>query len=147
MWSVNKLQLYLSDSRCKGMKDVAPLSKPGDKRLKKGQKKTKRETKTLDFVPKTYKKGCPNGQPCTLKVFGFICSHFVYKLFSTNSNIRVTITKDSGQPFQSQETYLDSFQRFKEPVMRPTKKVRNYKSLTSSIVKPVMSDIISNAKP
>ena len=146
MWSVNKLQLSLSESRCKGMKDVAPLSKPSDKRGIIGQKETKKD-KTLDFVPKTYKKGCPNGQPCTLKVFGFICSHVVYKLFSTNSNIRVTITKDSGQPFQSQETYLDSFQRFKEPVMRPTKKVRNYKSLTSSIVKPVMSDIISNAKP
>ena len=28
-----------------------------------------------------------------------------------------------------------------------SKKVRNYKSLTSSIVKPVMSAIISNAKP
>ena len=146
MLSVNKLQLSLSDSRCKGMKDVAPLSKPGDKWLKRDKKRQK-GTKTLDFVPKTYKKGCPNGQPCTLKVFGFICSHVVYKLFSTNSNIRVTITKDSGQQFQSQETYLDSFQRFKEPVMRPTKKVRNYKSLTSSIVKPVMSDIISNAKP
>ncbi len=146
MWSVNKLQLYLSDSRCKGMKDVAPLSKPGDKRLKKGQKKTKRD-KNFRFCPQNIQKGCPNGQPCTLKVFGFIRSHVVYKLFSTNSNIRVTITKESGQPFQSQETYLDSFQRFKEPVMRPTKKVRNYKSLTSSIVKPVMSDIISNAKP
>ena len=124
-----------------------PIVQTRGQTAQKGTKKRQKGTKTLDFVPKTYKKGCPNGQPCTLKVFRFICSHVVYKLFSINANIRVTITKESGQPFQSQETYLDSFQRFKEPVMRPTKKVRNYKSLTSSIVKPVMSDIISNAKP
>ena len=109
----------------------------GSKRDKKRQK----GTKNFRFVPKTYKKGCPNGQPCALKFIGFIRSHVVYKLFSTNSNIRVTITKDSGQQFQSQETYLDSFQRLKGCHATP-KKVRNYKSLTSSIVKPVMSDII-----
>ena len=45
------------------------------------------------------------------------------------------------------DRYLGSFQRFKELVPSPHKKVRNYKSLTSSIVKPVMSAIISNAKP
>ena len=58
MWSVNKLQLSLSDSRCKGMKDDAPLSKPGDKRLKKGQKKTKRD-KNFRFCPQNIQKRLP----------------------------------------------------------------------------------------
>ena len=124
-----------------------PIVQTRGQTAQKGTKKDKKGDKNFRFCPQNIQKGCPNGQPCALKFIGFIRSHVVYKLFSTNSNIRVTITKDSGQPFQSQETYLDSFQRFKEPVMRPTKKVRNYKSLTSSIVKPVMSDIISNAKP
>ena len=46
------------------------------------------------------------------------------------------------------DRYLDSFKRFKELVPSTHKtQMRNYKSLTSSIVKPVMSDIFSIAKP
>ena len=64
-----------------------PIVQTRGQTAQKGTKKDKKGQKILDFVPKTYKKGCPNGQPCTLKVFGFICSHFVYKLFEITSQI------------------------------------------------------------